>query len=102
MSVGKTADDVNVYIFTNEGATIYKEEYVLITCKRKPILIGKRDERGRYHIPLTQAHRQWQPLNPTKKAKEDFQQANIVYDLQSTEEAIKWMHEVCIYTVKST
>ena len=37
-----------------------------------------------------------------KKVKEDLQQANSVYDLQSTEEAIKWMHAVCIYTVKST
>jgi hypothetical protein len=29
-------------------------------------------------------------------------QANSVYDLPSTEQAIKWMHEVCGYQVKST
>ena len=59
MSVGKTADNGNVYIFTREGVTVYKEENVLITCQRKPTLIGKRYERGKYRIPLTQAHGQW-------------------------------------------
>ena len=48
MSVGKTADDGNVSIFTKYGVPVYKEEDVLITCQRKPILIGKRDEHGRY------------------------------------------------------
>ena len=41
MSVGKTADDGNLSIFTKDGVTIYKEEDVLITCKKNPILIGK-------------------------------------------------------------
>jgi hypothetical protein len=41
MSVGKTADDGNIYIFTKEGVSVYKEEDVLITCKGKAILIGK-------------------------------------------------------------
>ena len=31
-----------------------------------------------------------------------MQQANSVYDLPSTEQAIKWMHAVCGYPVKST
>ena len=31
-----------------------------------------------------------------------LQQANSVYDLPSTEQAIKWMHAVCGYPVKST
>ena len=47
MSVGKTSDDGNVSIFTKYGVTVYKEEDVLITCQRNPILTGKRDERGR-------------------------------------------------------
>ena len=47
MSVGKTYDDGNVSIFTKDGATVYKEKYLLITCQRKPILIGRRDEHGR-------------------------------------------------------
>ena len=46
MSVGKTADDGNVSIFTKYGVTVYKEEDVLITCQRNPILVGKRDKRG--------------------------------------------------------
>ncbi len=41
MSVGKTADDGNIPIFTKEGVAVYKEEDVLITCKGKAILIGK-------------------------------------------------------------
>ena len=102
MSVGKTSNDGNVSIFTKEGVTVHKEKYVLITCQIKPILIGKRDEHGRYRIALTQACRKFQPRKPTKKSKKYFQQANSVYNLTSTEEAIKWMHEVCGYTVKST
>ena len=43
MSVGKTADDSNVSVFTKEDVKIYKEEDGLITCKGEPILIGKRD-----------------------------------------------------------
>ena len=31
-----------------------------------------------------------------------MQQANSVYDLPSTEEAVKWMHATCGYPVKST
>ena len=102
MSVGQTSDDGNVSIFTKDGVTVYKEEDVLITCKGKPILIGKRNERGRYRIPLMQNRGQWQPQQPTKKSKRYLQQANSVYDLPSTEEAIKWMHAVCGYPVKST
>ena len=41
MSVGKTADNGNLSIFTKEGVIVYIEEDVLITRKRKPILIGK-------------------------------------------------------------
>ena len=52
MSVGKTSDDGNVSIFTDKKLQVYKEADVMITCKGKPILVGKRDERGRYLIPL--------------------------------------------------
>ena len=83
MSVDKTADDGNVYIFTKEGVTVYKEEDVLITCQRNPILIGKRNERGRYRIPLTQDHGQWLPHRITKEAKRNLHQADSVYDSPS-------------------
>ena len=54
LSVGKTSDDGNISIFTKKGVTVHKEEVVLITCKGAPILIGTRDTRGRYCIPLVQ------------------------------------------------
>ena len=81
---------------------VYKEADVLITCKGKPILIGKRDERGRYRTPLMQTQGQWQPRKPSKKFKKFLQEANSVYDFPTTEEAFKWMHAVCGYPVKST
>ncbi len=43
MSVGKTADNGTVSVFTKEGVSVFKEEDVLITCKGEPILIGVRD-----------------------------------------------------------
>jgi hypothetical protein len=102
MSVRKTADDGNISIFTKEGISVYKEENVLITCKGEAILIGKRDERGRYRISLIQNQGNWQPRQPTKHSKKNLQQANSVYNLPSTKEAIKLMHAVCGYPVKST
>ncbi len=54
MSVGKTADDGTISIFTKDGVTVHKETDVLITCKGEPILIGVRDEQGSYQIPLIQ------------------------------------------------
>ena len=102
MSVGKVSDDGTVSVFTREGVTIHREKDVLITCKGEPILIGVRDEHGRYRIPLTQHKGQWQPRQPTKRAKAALHQANSVYDLPTTEQAIKWMHAVCGYPVKST
>ena len=102
MSVGKISDDGTISIFNKDGVTVHKEEDVLITCKGEPILIGTRDEHGRYRIPLTQHRGQWQPRQPTKRAKAALQQANSVYDLPSTEQAIKWLHAVCGYPVKST
>ena len=37
MTVGKTADDSNVSIFTKYGVTVYKEEDVLITYQKSPL-----------------------------------------------------------------
>ena len=44
----------------------------------------------------------WQPRTPNKRTRQALEQANSVYDLPSTEQAIKWMHTVCGYPVKST
>jgi hypothetical protein len=43
----------------------------------------------------------WQPRRPSKQAQKCLRQANSIYDLPSTEQAIKWMHAVCRYPVKS-
>ena len=102
MSVGETLDDGNVSVFTKEDVKVYKEEDVLITCKGKPILVGKRDECGRYCIPLIQQKGQWQPQVPNKRTNKHLQKANSVYELSSTEEAFKWIHAVCGYPVNST
>jgi hypothetical protein len=102
MSMGKTADDGTISIFTKDGVTVHKETDILIPCKGEPILIGLRDERGRYRIPLIQRRGQWQPRQPSKQAQKCLRQANSVYDLPSTEQAIKWMHAVCGYPVKLT
>jgi hypothetical protein len=40
MSVGKTADDGTISIFTKDGVTVHNEQDVLITCKGEPILVG--------------------------------------------------------------
>jgi hypothetical protein len=54
MSMGETANDGTISIFTKDGVTVHKETDVLITCKGDPILIGVRNEQGRYQIPLIQ------------------------------------------------
>jgi hypothetical protein len=102
MSVGKTANDGTISVFTKDGVTIYKETDVLITCKGEPLLIGVRNEQGRYQIPLIQQQGEWQPWRPSKQAQKCLRQANSIYDLPSTEQAIKWMHAVCGYPVKSS
>lgn len=102
MSVGKISDDGTLSIFTKDGVTVHREEDVLITCKGAPILIGVRDAHGRHCVPLMQHKGNWQPRAPTKKARKTLEQAKSVYDLLSTEQAIKWMHAVCGYPIKST
>ena len=69
MSVGKTANEGTVLVFTKDGVNVFKEEDVLITCKGEPILIEVRDGHGRYQIPLMQQRGQWQPQHPSKQAR---------------------------------
>eukprot|EP00956_Cyclotella_meneghiniana_P027485 scaffold61634_cov36-Cyclotella_meneghiniana.AAC.2 len=83
------ADDETVSIFSKEGVSVHKEEDVLITVKNEPILIRVRDEQGRYCIPLQQHKGQWKPRHASKKARQTLRKAVSVYDLPSTEQAIK-------------
>jgi hypothetical protein len=101
MSVGKTSDDGTILIFTMDGVTVHKEEDVLITCKGMPILVSVHDEHGRYRIPLMQQKGRWTPRQPKKQVTEKLRQANSVYDLPSVEQAIKWVHALCGYPIKS-
>ena len=40
MSVGKTADNGTISIFTKDGVTVHNKKDVLITCKKKPLFVG--------------------------------------------------------------
>jgi hypothetical protein len=102
MSVDKTSDDGTVSVFTKEGVNVFKEEDILITCKGEPILIRIQDNQGQYRIPLMQQQGHWQPHCPSKQPQKTLQQANSVYNLPLTKQAIKWMHTICGYPVKST
>ena len=44
----------------------------------------------------------WQPRIPSNKARHALQQANSIYNLPSINQAIKWMHALCGYPVKTT
>ena len=49
-----------------------------------------------------QTRGQWKPQKPSKKSKKFLQEANSVYDLPTTEEAVIWIYAVCGYSEKST
>ena len=102
MSVGKISDNGIISIFTKDGITAHKEQDVLITCKGEPILIGIRYSKGHYCIPIMQQRGHWQPRRPSKNARQTLRQANSVYNLPSIKHAIKWMHAICGYPVKTT
>jgi hypothetical protein len=89
ISVGRLADDNTVSIFTRDGVTVHKEHDVLITCRGNPVLIGVRDDHGRYRVPLIQTKGQWQPRLPQKRVTAKLREANNVYDLPSIEQAIR-------------
>ena len=95
MSVGKTANNGTVSVFKKEGVNVFKEKDVLITCKGQT-------HPYRSKMPLMQQRGQWQPRRRSKQARKALRQANSVYNLPSTNQAIKWMHAVCGYPVKST
>ena len=78
LSVGKTADDGKISIFTKDRVTVHDKNDVLITCKNKPLFIGVREKHGRYRIPLVQRQGHWQPQHASKKARHTLNQANSV------------------------
>ena len=102
MSVGNTADDNTISVFTKYDVKFYYKEDVLITCKNNPVLIRVCNISGLYCILLQQRRGQWQPCQPSKKAKKALRQSKNMCDLPSTEQSIKCMNAVCGYPVKTT
>ena len=102
ISVSALAGDNKVSIFTKDGVSVHNEEDVLIRVKKKPIMIGVRNSRGQYKVPLVNKRGRMAPRTPSRQQQQRLIQANSVYDLPSTEQAIKWMHATCGYPVKST
>ncbi len=92
MSVGKTSDDGTISVFIKTGITVFKEEDVHIICKDELILIVGHDKRGQYQIPLMQQRGHWQPRCPSKQTRQALRQTNSVYNLRSTQQAIKGMN----------
>ena len=45
---------------------------------------------------------QWQPRQPSKRAKQALEKTQSVYDFPSIEQTIKWMHAICRNPVKLT
>ena len=103
LSVGRMANAGYTSIFTKHGVQVIKDEDVLIRLQGKPVMIGIRDENGRFKIPLVaNQHGKYKPRIPTNKDVSSLEQANNVYDLPSVEEGIKWLHAACGYPVQST
>ena len=102
MSVCKTCDNGTIFIFTQNGVLVHAKRDILITCKGVPLLIGTLDEHGRYRIPLIQHKGHWQPRTLSLKAYHALCQANSVYNLPTTKQAIKCLYAVCGYPVEST
>lgn len=103
ISVGRLADAGTTSIFTKTGVEVHKDEDVLILVSGKPLLVGKRDEHGRYKIPLIPTRDgTCAPKVPTKRTISKLSEANNVYDLPSTEQAIRWFHATLGYAVRST
>eukprot|EP00804_Cyclotella_cryptica_P025595 CCRYP_002824-RC/>CCRYP_002824-RC protein AED:0.35 eAED:0.35 QI:0/-1/0/1/-1/1/1/0/432 len=70
-------------------------------AKECPFLLGSVMTKGATAF-LSSNSGQWQPRPPRARVNKALQQANSVYDLPSVEQAIRWMHAVCGYPVKST
>eukprot|EP00984_Skeletonema_dohrnii_P011431 scaffold4568_cov78-Skeletonema_dohrnii-CCMP3373.AAC.1 len=102
ISVGQMANAGCISIFHRKGVDVYKEEDILITVKGKPVMMGIRDEHGRFKIPLVPAKGTHRPRVPTKDECAKFEEAQNVYDLPSVEEAIKWLHASCGFPAKRT
>ena len=74
--------------FTRASVNVHKTEDVLIRLEGKPVLIGVRDQYGRYKVPLVRRKGKSLPRVPTSSEVTHLEQAQNVYDLPSVEETI--------------
>ena len=88
--------------FTRASVNVHKTEDVLIRLEGKPVLIGVRDQYGRYKVPLVRRKGKSLPRVPTSSEVTHLEQAQNVYDLPSVEEAIRWLHACCGFPAKRT
>lgn len=89
-------------MFGPNGVNVHKTEDVLIRLEGKPVLIGIRDDYGRYKVPLVRHKGKSLPRVPTPSEVSQLEQAQNVYDLPSVEEAIRWLHACCGFPAKRT
>ena len=102
MSVGKTANDGKISIFTKTASQCTKNKMCWSHAKTPPSSLENTMSKDAIAIYWSNNEDNGNRANQPKKSKKYLREANSVYNLTSTEQAIKWMHAVCGYPVKST
>ena len=113
ISVGKFADAGYLTVFDEEEVNIYDGLKTKIEINSKPIIKGWRDpETGLYRIPLKTKIENWNTdtilLNKERSKKIQMnipkasEEINNVYELPSTEKAIRFLHAAAGFPPKVT
>ena len=115
--VGQYADEglVIVYHDAYNGVSVHRKEDVVIDWSREPVRTGWRSPTDKlWHwelkAPLPEEINEWVQRHSPRVQPEDIDQlpqgtkvlANNVYELPSIKAAVRFMHAVCGYPVKST
>ena len=98
-----------------KGVSVHRKEDVIIDWSREPVQTGWRDPTDKlWHwelkAPLPKKTHEWLQQHSPRVQPEDLDQlpigttvlANNVYELPSIKAAVRFMHAVCGYPVKST
>eukprot|EP00804_Cyclotella_cryptica_P003418 CCRYP_018558-RA/>CCRYP_018558-RA protein AED:0.36 eAED:0.21 QI:0/0/0/1/1/0.83/6/0/1396 len=101
ISVGRLSDDNTVSIFTKMVSPSIARPACSSHAKECPFLLGSVTTKGPTAFLSSNSAANGNHAPPARVNKA-LQQANSVYDLPSVEQAIRWMHAVCGYPVKST
>ena len=115
--VGQYADKgfVIVYHDAYKGVSVHRKEDVVIDWSQEPVQTGWRDPTDKlWHwelkAPLPKQVHEWLQRHSPRVQPEDMNNlpdgtkvlANNVYELPSIKAAVRFMHAVCGYPVKST